>query len=567
MASSTKHRSFGASGSGDRIRTNPGAIAGLILLVGLIIAVYSTVFVLLMQREGVRHSWFTGVYWTLQTMSTLGYGDLTFQSDLGRIFSVFVLITGLVLLFVLLPFTLIQFLYAPWLEARRTARTPRQLPASLSGHVILTAYGPVEAALIERLTQFRIPYVVLVSDVNRALGLHDEGIPVMVGRVDDPATYRRARVNHASLVAATLTDTVNANVVLSVREASETVPIVATAAWEGSVDMLLSAGCRQVVQLGELLGREMARRISGHGGRTHVVGRLDDLFIAEASAANTSLVGRTVRDLGLRERLDVNVVGLIERGRYAGASAHSVVTEDTVLLLSATLEGLTAYDREVRQARHSPGSAIIIGGGRVGRATSRSLIGDGVDHRIVEHALERVHDRSRYVVGDATNPAVLELAGLGRAASIAVTTHDDDVNVYLTLYCRRLRPDIQILSRATLEHNVSTLRRAGADFVLSYVPMEANAIFDVLRHGDLMLLAEGLEVFTAPVPPGLLGKSIADSGLRATTRVNVLAVRRESGRAEPADITRPLDSGTELILIGDREAAQAFFERYKAGAP
>jgi Trk K+ transport system NAD-binding subunit len=159
-----------------------------------------------------------------------------------------------------------------------------------------------------------------------------------------------ARARSRGAVAATLTDTENTNIVLSVREACDTVPIVATAAWEASVDMLLGAGCKAVVQLGEHLGREMARRISGHGGRTHVVGRLDDLYIAEAVAANTTLVGHAVRDLGLRERLGVTVIGLLERGRYAGSSARALVTEDTVLLLSGTLDGLTAHDREVRQA-------------------------------------------------------------------------------------------------------------------------------------------------------------------------------------------------------------------------
>src|SRR4029453_4722535 len=103
-------------------------------------------------------------------------------------------------------------------------------------------------------------------EVAQALRLHDQGVPVMVGRVDDPATYRGARVEPAALVSAPPSDTVNANIVLSVREASQTVPIVATAAWEPSVDLLKSAGCREVIQLGELLGREIARRISGTGG-------------------------------------------------------------------------------------------------------------------------------------------------------------------------------------------------------------------------------------------------------------------------------------------------------------
>src|SRR5262245_20074416 len=125
-----------------RARQNLRIVLTLLSLVVLIIAAYSVVFHALMLREGARHSWLTGVYWTLQTMSTLGYGDLTFQSDLGRMFSVLVLVTGMVLLFVLLPFTLIQLLYAPWLAARNAARTPRELPADVNGHVILTGFGP-----------------------------------------------------------------------------------------------------------------------------------------------------------------------------------------------------------------------------------------------------------------------------------------------------------------------------------------------------------------------------------------------------------------------------------------
>jgi voltage-gated potassium channel len=350
--------------------------------------------------------------------------------------------------------------------------------------------------------------------------------------------------------------------VLTVREVSPTVPIVATAAWESSVQLLRQAGCQQVIQLGELLGRSMARRIAGRGGRSHVIGQLDDLLIAEAAAAHTTLVGHTLRDLRLRERLHVNVAGVWERGRYVLAAPDTRVTQDTLLLLSGSKAELDAYDGAIQADHPTPDFAVIVGGGRVGRATSRGLVAAGVDHRIVERRIERVHEPGRYVTGDATDPAVLAEAGIDRAASVAITTHDDDVNVYLTLYCRRLRPDMQILSRATQERNVSTLRKAGADYVLSYVPMEANAIFDVLRRGNLLLAAEGLDVFTVPVPRALEGRTLADSGLREATGCTALAVRRDGGRAVPADPATPLGSGMQLVLIGEPEAERAFFARY-----
>jgi Trk K+ transport system NAD-binding subunit len=281
------------------------------------------------------------------------------------------------------------------------------------------------------------------------------------------------------------------------------------------------------------------------------------------SASGTSLVGQTVRESRLRERLNLNVVGVWERGQYSPGAPDTRITAEMTLLLSGTRADLDGYDREVRTRDLPAASAVIVGGGRVGRATSRNLVAAGIDHRVIEKLSDRVQDWSRYVIGDATDPDVLASAGLGRATSVAITTHDDDVNVYLTLYCRRMRPDVQILSRATLEQNVSTLHRAGADFVLSYVPMEATAIFDIVRRGNLLFLAEGLEVFTVQVPAALAGKSIAESGLRDETGCNVLAVRRPGGAAQPPDVKAPLADRAELVLIGNREDERRFFERYR----
>ena len=133
-------------------------LATFISLMALLMAIvlgYSVLFHVLMAREGQHHSWLTGLYWTLQTMSTLGYGDIAFTSDLGRMYSLLVLATGITILFIFLPFTLIQFFYAPWLESRAASRAPRELPVDTSDHVILTAHGAIERALIERLTQLK----------------------------------------------------------------------------------------------------------------------------------------------------------------------------------------------------------------------------------------------------------------------------------------------------------------------------------------------------------------------------------------------------------------------------
>jgi Trk K+ transport system NAD-binding subunit len=345
-------------------------------------------------------------------------------------------------------------------------------------------------------------------------------------------------------------------VALTVRTVSATVPIVATAAWENSVALLTRAGCHEVVQLGEMLGKALAVRIAGQDGQAHVVGGLDDLLMAEAAAGNTPLVGKTLRELALGERLNVIVAGVWERGRYVAGAPDLVVRQDSVLLLSGTREALDAYNRDVRTNQPAPTHVVIIGGGSVGRATARHLEALGIDYAIIEQTHDRLRDWSKLVIGDATNPDVLRQAGLDRAQSVAITTRDDDVNTYVTLQCRELRRDVQILTRVTHERNLQTLYQAGADVVLSYFPMEANAIFGVLQRGQLLILAEGLDLFVVQVPRSLIGRNLATAGIRQTTGCNVIAVRAPGGTAEAPNPQEPLAAGTQLLIVGDRESAK-----------
>ena len=550
--------------SSRRRRGNINMLGWLLLVLVAIIVTYSVMFHWLMAYEGQQHSWLTGFYWTMVSMSTLGFGDITFKSDLGRMFSVLVLTTGTVYLLILLPFTFIQFFYAPWLEARDSARAPRDLPEGTTGHVLLTSYGPIEAAVIQRLEQFGTDYYVIVSETADALTLYDKGVRVMVGAHDDPETYRRARVDRAAMVVTLGSDTASTNVGMTAQELAPDVPIVARAHSAASVDILQMAGCDLVLQLDDMLGRTMARRVFARTGRSYFIGEIDGLRIAEATVVGTSMIGQTLRALHLRERFNVTVGGVWERGRYNLGGPDTVVTAGTVLLLAGTREQLDAYDLEFGRDVETPAFAVIIGGGRVGRAAARALREKGVDYRIVEKVSGRVTlDDPHTVLGDAADLEVLKRAGIDHASAVIVTTHEDDMNVYLTLYCRRLRPDLLVLSRATLERNSVTLHRAGADFVLSYSAMGANAIVNKLRDSSLLLLAEGLDVAAIRVPHSLVGKTLTQSRIRVDTGVSVLAIRHNGKMIINPDASAPIPAGSELVILGDRHAEQRFFDKYR----
>ncbi len=536
-------------------------VAILLSVFVVLVVAFTVIFHEIMDYEGQAHSWATGFYWTLVTMTTLGFGDITFTSDLGRVFSVVVLLTGTAFLLILLPFTFIQFVFIPWMSKRDATRAPRALPEGTEDHLVLTRLGPIEEALIRRAQQADVGYVVLVGELAEALRLHDEGYRVMVGNTDDPETYRAARLDAAALLPATWPDTTNANIIFTARETSARVPVVATASSEASVDILQLAGADEVIRLGELLGSAMAERALLPDGRSHVIGRFAGVLIAEARVAGTPLAGQLLGDTQLRSSLGVSAIGVWDQGVFMIAVAGTRLGESSVLILAGSREQLDAYDRCYGTTTDPSGAVLVIGGGRVGRAAGRAFREAGTAHRIVEVDPARVPgDDDRYVVGDAADIEVLETAGIRTATGVLITTHDDDVNIYLALYCRRLRPDIRIVARSNLDRNVSTLYRAGADDVLSYATTGAAVMWNHFRGNDTLVVAEGLDVFRSEVPPPMRDKTLAESHIRTETGCNVVAIQRDGELiGNPAgDVV--LDARTDLVLIGDATAQDRLAE-------
>jgi Trk K+ transport system NAD-binding subunit len=546
-------------------RSNMRLLIRFSLVLLLLFAVYSVLFHLLMVYEGRQYSWVTGFYWTLTTMSTLGFGDITFASDLGKIFSVVVLLSGIVFLLVMLPFTFIQFFYAPWLDEQNKARAPRKVPDDLSGHVIFTHFDPVTVDLIQRLKPYGTPYVIVTPELQNALDLHDQGYHVVVGELDDPQTYGHLRIDHAAIVVVMNDDIASTNIIYTIREINGLVTTVTNADSDDSVDILQLAGSTHVFQFSKMLGKALARRVLGVSMSANVVGRFDELLIAEAPAMRTWLEGKTLAESRLRQVAGVNVVGLWEKGRFLTPTPDTRIGESTVLVLAGTEIQMDQFDRSIgftADKRPNNAPVVILGGGRVGQAAADSLQSRGIDFRVVEKRTNIAAGDDRFIHGSAADLETLVKAGIRETPSIIITTHDDNLNIYLTIYCRRLRPDVQIISRSSLDRNINTLHRAGSDLVLSYDSLVTTTIMNLLQPQQVLMLSEGLNIFRVPLSPKLERRSLVDVQIRENIGCSVVAIKRKGGLTVNPDPAMVLEHGDELVLIGSAESEKAFAEKY-----
>jgi Trk K+ transport system NAD-binding subunit len=210
---------------------------------------------------------------------------------------------------------------------------------------------------------------------------------------------------------------------------------------------------------------------------------------------------------------------------------------------------------------------MIIGAGKVGYAAARALRRKGATVHAVDRsslALEPMRAEGvRLFPGDAADRRLIEQAGIHDVSSVLLTTNDDAMNIYLAVYCRRLNPSVRIVSRITHERNVEAIHRAGADFVLSYATLGVESVMSLLRGYELVVLGEGVQLFSIAMPRQLAGRRLADSGIGSNTGLSVVALDRDGSLTTSLTGETVLSKDASLIMLGSLEQRRRFGELFE----
>jgi len=88
--------------------------------------------------------------------------------------------------------------------------------------------------------------------------------------------------------------------------------------------------------------------------------------------------------------------------------------------------------------------------------------------------------------------------------------------------------------------------------------MGANTIFNLLNRAEILMITEGLDIFSQKTPKSLVGVKLKDSKIREKTGCSIVAVK---GNGETVITPSPdyqFSEAGEIILIGDENAEKEF---------
>jgi len=286
-------------------------------------------------------------YVTVQTLTTVGYGDLPPRTTAGRGFAIIVMLIGVGGV-ALAATTIVQSIVQSELVSTFGERRQSKKMSKLHDHYIICGSGRVGSHLVRDLHSSKAEMVIVENDPSRAAEFAQKGFHVLVGDATIEETLREAGVERARGLAACLPeDADNVYVVLTARDLNPRLHIVARAAEEQAEAKLVRAGANHVVAPTIIGGHRMAvSLIKPAVGEffDSITGSKLGLAFEQVLIQNDSpLVGRVLRETPIRAELDIVIISIRRSNgeMVFNPAAQTIIEAGDILIAIGQMEALT----------------------------------------------------------------------------------------------------------------------------------------------------------------------------------------------------------------------------------
>jgi len=206
---------------------------------------------------------------------------------------------------------------------------------------------------------------------------------------------------------------------------------------------------------------------------------------------------------------------------------------------------------------------LIVGGGQVGSYLASLLIKEGHQVRVVEIREKQLkslqHDlpSDRIVIGEFTDPTVLEAAGIGQADVVVALTPTDEGNLVVSTLARFEFGVNRVIARANNPKNSWMFTpEMGVDVGLTEADLMAHVVAEEISLGDMITLLKvdkgqySLVKETVASGSPAAGKALKD--LFKSEECAIMAIIRNARLVIPRGNT-VFEAGDEVLALAGSE--------------
>ena len=296
--------------------------------------------------------WFDCFYFTLITITTIGYSEPAGMTEPARYFTAFLILTGVSTIGYALSVAARAVLEFELVATFGKRRMYKDI-SKLVNHYIVCGAGRIGSGVIREIARSRHDFVVIENDESVADKLLSQGHLVLMGDSTDDNVLRAAGIERArGIVCAVSSDPDNLYITLTARDLNKDLRIVARANDESAVHRLRKAGADKVVspaitgsnQIAQVLLRPAVADFMEMATMTEEL----DLEMEQIEInPGSPFIDRALKDTGIRSDLDVMVIAIGRRGEKMifNPSADAIIKESDALVVIGSHDSLVGLEK------------------------------------------------------------------------------------------------------------------------------------------------------------------------------------------------------------------------------
>lgn len=304
------------------------------------------------------HSLLDGLYMTVITISTIGYGEVIdlSASPGGRIFTMGIALAGIGTLTYTFSMITALIVEGNLTDSFRRKKMEKQIQ-TLSDHQIVCSAERVGIHIVNELAATQRPFVVIenhLEHIEALLCRHPQALYVQGDPTDNDILLKAGIQQAAGLFATEDEDNSNLVICLSAKQLNPAIRIVSHAREPRNIDKMKRAGAESVVSAEMIGGLRMASEMT----RPAVVSFLDvmlrdkdkNLRVEEVTVPENR-VGKTIETLQLKRFRNLLLMALKENGEWIyNPPEDRQLTKGCVLIFMGTPEARIKLEKELKGA-------------------------------------------------------------------------------------------------------------------------------------------------------------------------------------------------------------------------
>jgi voltage-gated potassium channel len=254
-------------------------------------------------------------YFTITTLSTVGYGDFTPETTAGKFFAVFIIIFGVGMMFYSLVLMAETFIEARLRNLLGRGKLEKAIE-KMHNHYIICGGGRIGFLICRELIAGKMPCVVIDNNPEVIQKAQDEGFIYCKGDATQDKVLIEAGIKRAKGIVCVLpSDAENLYVILTAKDLNQQIHIISRSEEEASEHRLLRAGADRVMSPYTLGGVRMAMAILRPAmldfieittRQQSLELRMEEIAICKGSP----FITQSLEDSGIRKRYGLIIVAV-----------------------------------------------------------------------------------------------------------------------------------------------------------------------------------------------------------------------------------------------------------------